>query len=153
MVIAFLGLGSNLGDCKKNITEALCELEKNGNKILKVSSIYETEPYGYKKQPKFLNAVVKIKTTLEPQELLTVCKKIEKKLGRKKTFKWGPRTIDIDILFYGNKKIQKKHLKIPHPELHKREFVLKPLKEVTKQLSENVFIKNYLKTSVNCSIK
>ncbi|HAX61277.1 MAG TPA: 2-amino-4-hydroxy-6-hydroxymethyldihydropteridine diphosphokinase [Elusimicrobia bacterium] len=130
MTTVFLGLGSNRGDRKKNILKAIRLLKKSGQKVLRISSLRETEPYGYKKQKKFLNAVAKLKTKLLPSELFELCKKIEKKIGRKKSFRWGPREIDIDILFFGKKVIENKKFTIPHSDLHNRNFVLTPLVEI-----------------------
>ncbi len=130
MTTVFLGLGSNRGDRKKNILKAIKLLEKNSQKVLRLSSLRETKPYGYKKQKKFLNAVIKLKTKLSPSELLELCKKIEKKIGRKKSFRWGPREIDIDILFFGKEIIRNKKLTIPHGDLRNRTFVLQPLTEI-----------------------
>jgi len=130
MTTVFLGLGSNRGDRKRNILKATKLLEKSEQKVLRASSLRETKPYGYKKQKKFLNAVVKVKTKLLPSELLELCRKIEKKIGRKKSFRWGPREIDIDILFFGKEIIRNKKLTIPHGDLHNRTFVLQPLTEI-----------------------
>ncbi|MEW6556646.1 MAG: 2-amino-4-hydroxy-6-hydroxymethyldihydropteridine diphosphokinase [Elusimicrobiota bacterium] len=130
MTIVFIGLGSNKGNRKKNILSAIELLKKNGQKILKKSSIYETKPYGYKKQKKFLNAVVKLKTNLSPLALLKLCKKVETAIGRTNSFRWGPREIDLDILFYGKKVYRNQYLTIPHLDLHNRTFVLQPLTEI-----------------------
>ncbi|MBL7156954.1 MAG: 2-amino-4-hydroxy-6-hydroxymethyldihydropteridine diphosphokinase [Candidatus Omnitrophica bacterium] len=128
---AYVGIGSNLGDRKSNIEKAirLVELVK-GVRLKNISSIYETDPAGGPKQGKFLNGVFKIETTLNPLELLCEFQKIEKHLGRKKRIKNAPRTIDLDILLFGSKKIDDKKLTIPHPRMHKREFVLKGLREL-----------------------
>ncbi|MFA5779409.1 MAG: 2-amino-4-hydroxy-6-hydroxymethyldihydropteridine diphosphokinase [Elusimicrobiota bacterium] len=130
MTTVFLGLGSNRGDRKKNILKAIKLLKESGQKVLRLSSLLETKPYGYKKQKKFLNAVVKLRTKLLPSELLELCKKIEKKTGRTKSFRWGPREIDIDILFFGKEVIKSKKFTIPHSDLHNRNFVLTPLVEI-----------------------
>ncbi len=131
MVVCFLGVGSNLGNRRKNIKKALDYLSKTkGIKIEKSSRIYETEPLGGPTQGKFLNAAIKIKTSLTPALLLKTLKKIEKDLGRKKTVRFGPRHIDLDILFYANKIIKTRNLVIPHPRMFEREFVLKPLREI-----------------------
>jgi len=140
MVKVFLSFGSNLGRRENNIQQALEELKNNSIKVLKVSSNYETEPEGYTAQPKFINAAAEIATELKPQELLKIIKNIEKKLGRQKTFKWGPRLIDIDILTYGEQNIQEKELTIPHPLMKQRNFVLEPLKEIAPD-----FVKDILK--------
>lgn len=128
--IAFIGIGSNLGRRKENIKFALKLLKKHGIKILKVSTIIETEPYGLKEQPKFLNCVASVETTLNPSQLLKTLLSIENELGRVRTVKWGPRTIDLDILFYDELVIKEKGLTIPHPDLENRIFVLKPLCEI-----------------------
>ena len=131
MVRAYIGVGSNLGNKKKNIFCALELLNQIKEvEISQCSSIYKTKPVGYLNQPDFFNAVWKIETTLKPLKLLGVLKNIEKKCGRKKTFRWGPRIIDLDILTYGDKKIKTKKLTIPHPEMRKRDFVMEPLKEL-----------------------
>lgn len=131
MVNCYLGIGSNLGDRRKNIKKALEILESiKGIKVKKVSKIYETEPVGGPPQGKFLNGVIKIKTSLSAFHLLKILKRIEKDLGRKPTVRFGPREIDLDILFYSDKVINRKDLKIPHPRIFEREFVLKPLLEV-----------------------
>ncbi|MFN3966223.1 MAG: 2-amino-4-hydroxy-6-hydroxymethyldihydropteridine diphosphokinase [Endomicrobiia bacterium] len=129
----YISVGSNLGDRKRNIKKAF-ELLSNtsGIKIKRTSSIIETEPWGYKNQPKFLNTVWQIETKIPPEKLLKILKEIEKELGRKKTFKWGPRIIDLDILLYGRKKIDKKNLKIPHPQIKNRKFILSLLSEIKK---------------------
>jgi len=135
MVIAYIGLGSNLGNRRKNIEKALDYLNKiDSVKVIKVSQLIETKPAGGPKQGKYLNAAAEIKTELSPEQLLESLKEIEKRLGRKQArVKWGPREIDLDILFYGDKKIGKKDLKIPHPYLHERYFVLKPLSEIAPE--------------------
>lgn len=131
MVFCFLGAGSNLSNRRKNIKRALDYLKKaKGIKIEKSSRIYETRPAGGPPQGKFLNAAIKIKTSLTPFSLLRTLKKIEKDLGRKKSVRLGPRTIDLDILLFGNKIIKRKGLIIPHPRMFKREFVLRPLRDI-----------------------
>ena len=99
-------------------------------KIVKFSSIYETKPFGEKDQPNFLNAVAKIETSLSVQELFTFIKNIEKKLGRKDTYKWGPREIDLDLLFFNEIVFSNENLTVPHPGISQRDFVLTPLKEI-----------------------
>ncbi|ABP65765.1 2-amino-4-hydroxy-6-hydroxymethyldihydropteridine pyrophosphokinase [Caldicellulosiruptor saccharolyticus DSM 8903] len=142
-ITIFLGLGSNLGDRQKNIEMAI-EYLKEKVEIEKVSKIIETEPYGYVEQPKFLNCCVMGKTQLSPAELLDFVLSIEEKMGRKRLFKWGPRNIDIDILFYDSATIDQENLKIPHPELHKREFVLLPLIEIAPDFVHPAFKKTVL---------
>ena len=142
MKIAYLALGSNLGNRLENIKSAVELFKTKKIKIVKESSVYETEPLEYKKNLKnkvkklstkklFLNSVVKIKTVLSARDLLSTCQKIEKELGRKKTVKWGPRIIDIDIVFYGNDIIKEKKIVIPHSQVDKRGFILFPLAEIS----------------------
>ena len=128
---SFIGIGSNLGDRDANIEKAMTLVKLiKGVKLEKTSSIYETDPVGGPEQGKFLNGVFRISTTLDPFKLLEELKKIEKQLGRKRRIKNGPRTMDLDILTFGSRKVDAKNLKIPHPRMHKREFVLKGLREV-----------------------
>lgn len=133
MPTAYLCLGSNLGDREKNLIWALSLLSQEIN-LEKVSSIYETEPIGYKEQPLFLNLVCRVTTNLNPQELLHLAKTIENKMGRIPSFPNSPRPVDIDILFYDNQIIKTQDLTIPHPRLAKRAFVLIPLSEIASEL-------------------
>jgi len=132
MNICYLGIGSNLGDRKRNIDLAIENIKKIKNTyFLKMAPIIETKPEGGPKgQGKYLNTVIKIKTSLNPSALLRELKNIEKKLGRIKTVRNGPRVIDLDILLYADKIINTKELKIPHPRLFLREFVLEPLSKI-----------------------
>lgn len=129
MTTIYLSLGSNIGNRKKNLEKALIELGQNNIKEIKISSFYETEPVG-PKQRNFYNIAGKFKTNLKPQELLKTVKQIEEKLGRIKTYHWGPRLIDIDILFYGKQIVKTKNLIIPHKEIINRSFVLVPMNEI-----------------------
>ena len=131
MAVAYLGLGSNLGDREKNIQEALALLEQNSVRILKKSSLIETDPVGGPPQEKFLNGAAKIETKFSPEELLKTINRIEEQLGRIRKEKDGPRTIDIDILTYDQIQIQTPTLTIPHPRMQERDFVLIPLKEIS----------------------
>jgi len=133
MATVYLGLGSNLGDRKQNLSQALKLLSKQVV-VEQVSSVYETEPVGYKSQPLFLNAVCRVSTELNPKQLLRLAKKIEAKLGRKPGFPNAPRPIDIDILFYGDEVFGSKELTVPHPRLAERAFVLVPLAEIAPNL-------------------
>lgn len=140
---AFLGLGSNLGDKKEYLDMAIEALIAHDHVVLKEQSKYiETEPYGVTDQPEFLNAVVKIETYLSPFELLELCQSLEEKAGRKRLRKWGERTLDVDILLYGNQVLYTEALKIPHPELHKRSFVLEPLCEIEPYFIHPIYKKN-----------
>ena len=130
-MLCYIGIGSNLGDRAKYIKSAIEKLkETRGIEVKRVSKIYETEPVGGSKQGKYLNGVIEIETHLEPRELMAELEAIEKQLGRERSVKNAPRTIDLDILLYGDKKINKPDLKIPHPRMYEREFVMKPLKEL-----------------------
>jgi 2-amino-4-hydroxy-6-hydroxymethyldihydropteridine diphosphokinase len=136
-VMAYLGLGSNLGDRQRNLVKAI-ELLSQWVRIEQLSSLYETEPVGYREQPRFLNAVCQLSTSLTPEELLAVAKQIEATLGRIPSFPNAPRPIDIDILFYGNRVINSPQLTIPHPRLEERAFVLVPLAEIAPDLAHPV---------------
>jgi 2-amino-4-hydroxy-6-hydroxymethyldihydropteridine diphosphokinase len=128
---AVLSLGSNLGDRLLLLRESLHQLElDSGIEIIAVSSVYETDPVGYIDQPAFYNVVIKIMTEHSPEQLLTICQKIEKKFHRERKVRWGPRTIDIDILTYDDISIDKPDLTIPHPRMNEREFVMLPLQEL-----------------------
>jgi 2-amino-4-hydroxy-6-hydroxymethyldihydropteridine diphosphokinase len=126
----FLALGSNLGNKYKNLKNAEILLEEKGIRILKRSKIYITPPFGYTEQDDFLNECLIITTNLSPRELLNKIHEIEKGLKRKRKIHWGPRTIDIDILFYEDKIIDEEDLKIPHPGIPERDFVLRPLMDL-----------------------
>ena len=133
MTICYLGVGANLGDRRNNIALAVKKINQlSDTRIVRAAKIIETEALGGPKtQPKFLNTVLKIKTKLGPQVLLRKLKKIERELGRKKTARrYGPRPIDLDILFYADRIVNTKNLKIPHPKIFQREFVLGPLSEL-----------------------
>ena len=126
----FLSLGSNLGDREKNLGKACFLLEGANIEVLRSSSIYETQPVDYSSQPWFLNQMLEVSTELLPGDLLDVVKMIETKLGRLKSLPKGPRIIDIDIILAGNLIHQTPRLKIPHPQMHRRNFVLLPLREI-----------------------
>lgn len=132
-VIVYLCLGSNLGDRQNNLDRALDQLSQRF-KVGQVSSIYDTEPVGDTKQPRFLNLVCQVSTRLAPMELLTLVKGIEMKLGRMPNKPNTPRSIDIDILLYGDQVINTPKLVIPHPRLTERAFVLVPLAEIAPDL-------------------
>lgn len=125
----YLSLGSNVGDRLSYITQALSKLAKAGV-VAEISSVYETPPWGKEDQRAFLNACVELRTNLSTDNLLTKLKQIESDLGRQERERWGPREIDIDILFYGDEQINEQRLTIPHPLLHERAFVLVPLTEI-----------------------
>lgn len=134
----FIALGSNLGDRRVVIRTALDLLEKNPSiKIKKVSSLIETKPVDGPPQPFYLNGVVEISTDLGPADLLHYLQTVEKRLGRKRGIKNGPRTIDLDILLYGDRIIRTDELTIPHPRMWERDFVVKPLREIAPAIVEN----------------
>ncbi|MBI5150684.1 MAG: 2-amino-4-hydroxy-6-hydroxymethyldihydropteridine diphosphokinase [Candidatus Omnitrophica bacterium] len=139
MSIVYIGLGSNLGDRAGYIQSAVALLREKGVSVLKQSTIIETDPVGGPPQSKFLNAVVKVETQLSPLELLGQCQAIEQKLGRARTVVNGPRTIDLDILLYDRFTIDTPQLRIPHPRMFERAFVLDPLKEIESDLLETFF--------------
>ncbi len=145
----YLGLGSNLGDKQGYITKAIQKISSLKNvETLRTSKVITTLPFGKTDQPDFLNCVIKVKTSLKPEVLMQKCFDIENQLGRVREEKWGPRTIDIDMLFYEDMVINSKLLVLPHPELHKREFVLTSLYElcpdlihpVLKKTIKNIFL-------------
>lgn len=129
----YISIGSNLNDRKKNLESAFREIAKIA-KVRKASCLYESSPLGYKNQNNFYNAVVELEVDLEPLKLLTILKGIERRLGRTRTRRWGPRIIDLDILLYGLKIVNLPHLKIPHPQLRNRLFVLSSLLELNPEL-------------------
>lgn len=127
----FLGFGSNVGDRRKNIEKALAFLqEKNGLHFVRASHLYETEPVGMKEQPYFFNMVAEFETELSSSDILRCAKETEEHVGRISRQRWGPREIDVDVLFYGDECVETEHLVLPHPEVAKRKFVLIPLSEI-----------------------
>lgn len=133
--IAIIGIGSNLGDKIKNCESAINRLGGcRGNRILRRSALYRTEPVGYVEQDWFVNCVVKVETAFGPYELLGWLRNLERALGRRETFAWGPRVIDLDILFFNGEELTSKDLQIPHPHLHERAFVLVPLCEIAPEV-------------------
>jgi len=133
--LAYLGLGSNVGEKHTYLSDALSLLEKEGDiTVFKRSHIYKTAPWGYQKQDWFLNAVVSVKTSLDPFMLLDRCLEIEQMLGRIREIRWGPRTLDLDILDYQQETINSERLVLPHPLAHQRGFVLIPLCEIAPEL-------------------
>lgn len=129
----YIALGTNLGDRQENLQQALLAL-KARVRILECSPVYETEPWGYTDQPAFLNQVIHGETELPPLELLDFLKEIEQDMGRNTEFRYGPRIIDLDILFYADLHYQGPRLEIPHPRLGERAFVLVPLAELAPRL-------------------
>ncbi len=143
MARVFIGIGSNAGDRAGNCSSALDRIsEVAGTEVVRVSSLYETEPWGMTDQPGFINAVAEIETTLSPERFLVSLKSIETLMGRVVTEKWGPRLIDLDILFYDDLILEGQDLCIPHRHLHERAFVLVPLSEIAPELIHPVLGKS-----------
>ena len=134
LVVAYLGLGSNIGERERLLAEAVERLSDHPSvEVTAVSPLYETEPVGVTDQPAFLNIACRILTTLDPESLLAAALDIERELGRVRTIRWGPRTIDIDLLLYDNRDIRTPALTVPHPRLMERAFVLVPLLDVIEE--------------------
>jgi 2-amino-4-hydroxy-6-hydroxymethyldihydropteridine diphosphokinase len=134
MSIVYIGIGSNLGDRQKSCLRAIELLQERGIVVTKKSSLYETEPWGYKDQPQFINMAIEGETEFNPKELLMVLKNIEREIGREESLRWGPRKVDLDILLFDTIILTEDSLEIPHPLLHKRDFVLKPLCEIASDI-------------------
>jgi 2-amino-4-hydroxy-6-hydroxymethyldihydropteridine diphosphokinase len=140
---AYIGLGSNLGDRKANLAAAARALEQApGIHRLRLSRLIDTAPVGKTDQPRFLNAVAQVRTTLAARELLELLLAIEARLGRVRGERWGPRTVDLDLLLYGREIIREPDLTVPHPRLHERTFVLGPLAEIAPRAVHPVFRKS-----------
>lgn len=139
---AYIGLGSNIGDKEKNLNDAIDKISEQKNIIItKKSTFIVTEPWGYLDQEEFVNGVTEIETTLEPEELMDLLLEIELELKRERLIKWGPRTIDLDILMYDDLISNDEKIILPHPRMHEREFVLKPLNEIAPYLLHPVLNK------------
>lgn len=132
---AYIGLGGNVGDVQQSISLALQALENgDATRVEKVSKLYKSPPWGIEDQDWFLNCCTAIATRLEPTQLLDHCLEIEQQLKRERLVRWGPRTIDLDILIYGERTIREEGLVIPHPRMCERQFVLQPLAEIAPEL-------------------
>ena len=143
MSTCFIGLGSNLGDRKENIMQAIEKVRQlKDTKVTKISSIIETEAQGGPPQGKFLNACLEIETELTARELLRNLQNIESELGRVRDARYGPRTIDLDILLFDNLRISDSDLIVPHPRILEREFVLAPLKEIAPEIVNELVSEN-----------
>ena len=139
----FLSIGSNLGDREGYLDMAIEELGRDASvEIQKISTIIETEPYGPVEQPNFLNGVIELETYLDPEEFLSVVLDIENEAGRERIIRWGPRTLDIDIVMFDDMIISTDSLVVPHPEMANREFVLKPMAEIAPHVIHPVFNKS-----------
>jgi len=134
MALAFIGIGSNLGDKKENCRKAVEFIMREGIRVINRSSMIETEPWGIKEQPSFINMAIQVETDLTPEELLRTLKAIERRMGRGNGVRWGPRVIDLDILLYNGLTIRGPELEIPHKGTYNREHVLRPLSEIASDL-------------------
>ena len=130
----YIALGANIGERAAQLSVAIDEMERAGLHVTKQSSVYETAPVGYTEQPSFFNMVVEVESRQSSDELLNTLQQIEQRLGRERLFKNGPRTIDLDILFYNGEDIQSEHLTVPHPRMQERAFVLAPFAEIAPEL-------------------
>lgn len=130
----YLSLGTNLGDRKANLRRAVSELEGELGAALSLSSVYETEPWGYTDQPAFLNMCAKFRSDRSPEELLSLVKGIEARMGRQRSVRWGPRLIDMDLLKVGRLRRRSELLELPHPRMWERAFVVVPLSEVAPRM-------------------
>jgi len=141
MSTVHIGIGSNLGDREQHCLKAIRLFSEKGVLVRRRSSVYETEPWGVKDQPRFVNMAIEGETALTPARLLEVLKMIEDEVGRVETYRWGPRVIDLDILLYDDLVMSTPELTIPHPRMHEREFVLRPLAEIAPDKTHPVLKK------------
>jgi 2-amino-4-hydroxy-6-hydroxymethyldihydropteridine diphosphokinase len=135
MTVAYLALGANVGDRARNLAEARRLLDERGARLLRESAVRETEPFGATDQPRFLNQVIEVEWSGRPRDLLDLARAVEAAVGRKPTYRWGPREIDVDILLFGDESVADPDLVIPHPGLRERDFVLEPLAELRPDLA------------------
>ena len=138
MKLVYLGLGANMGDREASLKTALDQLDAPDLRLRRVSSFYETEPIGFREQPWFLNLAAEFETDLLPEQVLQRMQKVEMDMGRTRTIANGPRTIDIDILLYGDSAIKTEALEIPHPRYRERRFTLAPLAELNPDLTDPI---------------
>lgn len=131
----FIGIGSNIGDKEENIKRALDLIRESGISVREVAPLYRTDPVGYQEQDWFLNTVAVIETVLPPRELLAALMEIENKMGRKRTVRWGPRVVDLDILLYGDVTLNTPDLQVPHPRMLERAFVMAPLADLRPDMA------------------
>ena len=145
MIDAYIGIGSNMGDRAAHLAQALVAMTTLDNtRLLRRSPVYETDPVGPIDQPKFLNTAAWLATTLQPVELLGYLRDIERAAGRERDERWGPRTLDLDLLLWGDRIIDSEELTVPHPHMHERWFVLKPLSDIAPEAIHPVLKKTVL---------
>ncbi|MCD6068243.1 MAG: 2-amino-4-hydroxy-6-hydroxymethyldihydropteridine pyrophosphokinae [Bacteroidetes bacterium] len=149
----YLCLGGNLGNREANLAKACVEIEKRIGKLTQHSSLYETASWGKEDQPDYLNQALEVSTDLDPLQLLGQCMRIEQELGRTRDVKWESRLLDIDILFYGSQIVELQELKIPHPFMQERLFVLEPLHEIAAEFVHPVFKKTIAALLTECQDK
>jgi len=139
-MLAYIGIGSNLGEKVENCRRAIEAIGSDArNRVVGCSRLFRTEPVGKKDQEWFINGVAAVETAMSPRELLEFLLSVEKKMGRNRIERWGPRIIDLDILFFGDRVLNEKGLQIPHPRLHERRFVMVPLKDIAPDLVHPIF--------------
>ena len=136
MTIAYLGLGSNVGDREAHLAAARHGIQEAGARILRESSVIETEPWGVTEQPRFLNQVLEVEWRGPARDLLTAMQNVLQQVGRTPTYRWGPREIDVDILLFGDQRIDEPDLQVPHPRMWERDFVMRPLRELRPDILE-----------------
>ena len=150
MYIAYLLLGGNLGNREENLAAARAAIEAACGPLVAVSALFETEAWGLKEQPAFLNQAIAVETAMPAETLLETILQVEQNLGRVRQEKYGPRTIDIDILFYDNQVIDRSHLSVPHPHLHQRRFALACLNDIAPALLHPVLGKSITQLLAEC---
>lgn len=147
---AYISLGGNLGNPPETFRKALKDIEQLAGPILSQSSLYQTAAWGFTQQPDFINQVIRIQTTLPPQKLLDVLLTIELIHGREREIHWGPRTLDLDLLFYNDLILNEENLTIPHPRIAERRFILIPMQEIAAEWEHPVFKKTIQELAETC---